>query len=239
MDGSVSKSDFARIYGCDPSYVTKLVKTGKAVTSTDGKRILVEPTLRLIEATRDLSKQGVRERWAAYRAGARLDQPDAAAAVTRVDGAAQEAASDPSAPLAAAIAASAAGAASPPPVQASAPPSEASAPNARRSDFQLAQADLTRAQAELKKLELRQLAGELVESVAVLKAIADFGIALRDAMLGRPDRLAMQLAAETDARRVHALLLADDERTVATFAASVDALRRRLPPGAAAAAEPA
>jgi len=237
MDGSVSKSDFARIYGCDASYVTKLVKTGKAVTTTDGKRILVEPTLRLIEATRHPSKEGVRERWAAYRAGARLDalppptpaglasgQTDAPAvpAAIAVDGASAARADAVAAPT--------------PAVQTSAPAPPPEAPLPRRSEFQVAQADLTRAQAELKKLELRQLAGELVEAPAVMKAITDFVLALRDTMLGRADRLAAQAAAETDVRRVHALLLADDERTLANVATAVGALQRRLPPGAAAAA---
>lgn len=69
MDGHVSKSDFAKIYRCQPSYVTKLIKEKKIVLSEDGKKVNVEASLRLIEATGDPSKQGVRDRWDAYRSG--------------------------------------------------------------------------------------------------------------------------------------------------------------------------
>lgn len=73
MDGYVSKSAFAKIYGCAQSYVTKLKDLNRLVLSEDGKQVNVEASLRLIEATGDPSKLGVRERWEAYRNGQRLE----------------------------------------------------------------------------------------------------------------------------------------------------------------------
>src|SRR3569623_1740648 len=73
MDGYVSKSAFAKIYGCAQSYVTKLKELNRLVLSEDGKRVNVEASLRLIEATGDPIKLGVRERWDAYRNGLSLD----------------------------------------------------------------------------------------------------------------------------------------------------------------------
>jgi hypothetical protein len=73
MDGYVSKSAFAKIYGCAQSYVTKLKSLNRLVLSEDGKLVNVEASLRLIESTGDPSKLGVRERWDAYRNGESLD----------------------------------------------------------------------------------------------------------------------------------------------------------------------
>jgi len=73
MDGYVSKAAFAKIYGCAQSYVTKLKDLNRLVLSQDGKLVNVEASLRLIEATGDPSKLGVRERWEAYRNGQSLD----------------------------------------------------------------------------------------------------------------------------------------------------------------------
>lgn len=69
MNGFVSKTAFATIYGCGLSYVTKLKDLQKLVLSDDGKLVNVEASLRLIESTGDPSKVGVRERWNAYRDG--------------------------------------------------------------------------------------------------------------------------------------------------------------------------
>lgn len=73
MNGYVSKSAFAKIYGCGLSYVTKLKSLNRLVLSEDGKMVNVEASLKLIESTGDPSKQGVRERWDAYRNGQSLD----------------------------------------------------------------------------------------------------------------------------------------------------------------------
>lgn len=69
MDGYISKSAFAQVYGCAPSYVSKLKALNRLVLSEDGKLVNVEASLKLIEATGDPGKTGVRERWEAYRNG--------------------------------------------------------------------------------------------------------------------------------------------------------------------------
>lgn len=78
MDGYISKSAFAKVYGCAQSYVTKLKDLNRLVLSEDGKLVNVEASLRLIEATGDPSKLGVRERWEAYRNGQSLESLPAA-----------------------------------------------------------------------------------------------------------------------------------------------------------------
>lgn len=82
MDGYVSKSAFATIYGCAQSYVTKLKDLNRLVLSEDGKLVNVEASLRLIESTGDPSKLGVRERWEAYRSGRAMPEPTPAAPAT-------------------------------------------------------------------------------------------------------------------------------------------------------------
>lgn len=69
MNGHVSKSTFAKIYGCAPSYVTKLIDEKKIVLSEDGKKVNVDASLTMLKITSDPSKQGVRDRWSAYRDG--------------------------------------------------------------------------------------------------------------------------------------------------------------------------
>ena len=69
MNGFVTKSVFAQIYGCGVSYVTKLKDQKRIVLSEDGKLVNVEASLRLIESTGDPSKTGVRDRWNDYRGG--------------------------------------------------------------------------------------------------------------------------------------------------------------------------
>lgn len=75
MNGFVTKSVFAQIYGCGVSYVTKLKDQKRIVLSENGKLVNVEASLRLIEATGDPSKVGVRDRWNAYRDGKQVDIP--------------------------------------------------------------------------------------------------------------------------------------------------------------------
>jgi len=61
------KSEFARLLGVAPSYVTKLAKAGRLVLCEDG-RVDVEASLARIEATRDPARQDVARRHAAARA---------------------------------------------------------------------------------------------------------------------------------------------------------------------------
>lgn len=58
---------FAEIFGCRPSYVTELRKSGRLVLTDDGRAVRVAESIARIEATRDPSRAGVAERHAAQR----------------------------------------------------------------------------------------------------------------------------------------------------------------------------
>lgn len=71
VDGAVQTlgfREFATHMGWRPGYVTELRKAGRLVLSEDGRRVLVQASVERINATRDPSKEGVRERHAAARA---------------------------------------------------------------------------------------------------------------------------------------------------------------------------
>lgn len=63
----VSLSEFARIARYKPSYVTALKAAGRLVLTDDGKRVLVQASLKRIETTRDPSKAAVAARHAEAR----------------------------------------------------------------------------------------------------------------------------------------------------------------------------
>ena len=75
MSNEVTRSEFARLRGIKPSYVTQLAREGRLVLTDDGKRVKVAESIARIEATRDPSKQGVADRHAAARAAR---EPEAA-----------------------------------------------------------------------------------------------------------------------------------------------------------------
>lgn len=56
------------------------------------------------------------------------------------------------------------------------------------------------------KLKYEQAAGSLVEAEAVKKAAFETGRTIRESLLGIPDRIAGELAGETDPHRVHVVL---------------------------------
>lgn len=62
MDPYLSKKAFADSQGWSPSYVTKLLKTGRLVLSPDGKKVDCAATLERIGKTIDPAKEGVRQR---------------------------------------------------------------------------------------------------------------------------------------------------------------------------------
>ena len=66
-----------------------------------------------------------------------------------------------------------------------------------------------RAEAELAELKLRELQGQLVRADEWAAALAKRAAAFRDGLQQVPFRLSSQLAAETDAARVHALIEAE------------------------------
>jgi hypothetical protein len=185
MDGYVSKSAFAKIYGCGLSYVTKLKDEGKLVLSEDGRQVNVEASLRLIESTRDISKLGVRERWAAYRNGQDLPAPPASVASSQS--------------------------------ASSVDPREDNSSAYHRARTEREQID-----AQLKRLELRKLLGEVSEVAPMIKAVHDSHAAARAALLQLPDRLAGQVAPETDPAKVHDLLRAECERVCNTMVREVE-----------------
>jgi hypothetical protein len=59
--------------------------------------------------------------------------------------------------------------------------------------------------AKLRRLEFETKQGRLIEAEVVRRRIAEHVRALRDGLLGLPDRLSSTLAAETDQRKVHVL----------------------------------
>lgn len=87
----------------------------------------------------------------------------------------------------------------------------------RSTAYHAAQTRVAEATADLRTMEARRLAGDLIEAAPTLRAIADLHQAARNAILEQADRLASQLAAETDPLRVHELLRADGERICQTM----------------------
>ena len=61
--------------------------------------------------------------------------------------------------------------------------------------------------AKMAQLSYEERAGTLVEAAKVRKEAFDFGRKIRDAMMNLPDRVAVELAAEQDANKIHARLM--------------------------------
>jgi len=89
---------------------------------------------------------------------------------------------------------------------------------ATQSSYQLARARREHFNAKIAELNYQMRAGRLVDADEVTRAAFKTARAVREAMLNIPDRLASQLAGETDARRVHDLLTAELERALEALA---------------------
>ena len=76
----------------------------------------------------------------------------------------------------------------------------------------------THYQAELAKLQTLKERGELVPAAEVKARWFEHGRAIRDNLLGIPDRVAPQLAAITDTRAAHQLLTAEITAALRTLA---------------------
>jgi hypothetical protein len=63
--------------------------------------------------------------------------------------------------------------------------------------------------ARMARLDYEEKSGKLIDVEKVKAQAFNTGRSIRDALLNIPDRVASELAAETDAARVHALLTAD------------------------------
>lgn len=79
---TATRSEFARLQGWKPSYVTELAATGRLVLSPDGKRVLVPESLERIAATRDPARLANTQRHAANRADAAAPVVDIAIPTT-------------------------------------------------------------------------------------------------------------------------------------------------------------
>lgn len=197
MDGYISKSAFAKVYGCAQSYVTKLKDLNRLVLSEDGKLVNVEASLRLIEATGDPSKLGVRERWEAYRNGQSLDA--IAPVQTAAPGSESENAARPA----------------------------RAEKEAGTSAYHQARTDKEQIEAQLKLIELRKLQGQVAEIAPIVRAVHDTHVAARSALLQMPDRLTQLVAPESDPAKVHEMLRRECERVCEVMAREIQRLREQ------------
>ena len=78
--------------------------------------------------------------------------------------------------------------------------------------------------AKLRKLEYEVRQGKVIEAEVVRKSMADAGRALRDGILGLPDRLATVLAAESDPKKIHVTLKTELSRELEALANAIDAI---------------
>lgn len=185
---TVTKTEFAAIYGCSKAYVSQLVAARRLVMDADGKRVDVEASLELLGATADPSKVGVRERWAELRAA---QQETAAAAPA------------PSLPA--------------PPAQPTllddaAPPAPAAPATTARSEYQDARTLREQAEAEMAQINVMKARGQVLEAEGTLRAIADAHISVRTELMALADRLTPLVAPETNARKVWDLINTECER---------------------------
>ena len=75
--------------------------------------------------------------------------------------------------------------------------------------------------AKLRRLEFETKQGRLIEAEAVRKTVADAVRAMRDGILGLPDRLATVLAAESDTKKVHVTLKTELSRELEALANAI------------------
>jgi len=78
--------------------------------------------------------------------------------------------------------------------------------------------------AKLRRLEFETRQGKLIEAEVVRRAIATAVRAMRDGILGLPDRLATVLAAESDPKRVHVTLKTELSRELEALADALSAV---------------
>jgi len=78
--------------------------------------------------------------------------------------------------------------------------------------------------AKLRKLELEARQRKVIDVDVVRAVISDAGRAVRDGILGIPDRLAATLAAESDQKRIHSLLRQELSRELEVLANAIDGI---------------
>jgi hypothetical protein len=110
-----------------------------------------------------------------------------------------------------------------PPVATATPfrPAADSLPQAGGASFGQARTIEMVFRAKLRRLEFETKQGRLIEAEAVRKTVADAVRAMRDGILGLPDRLATVLAAESDAKKVHVTLKTELSRELEALANAI------------------
>jgi phage terminase Nu1 subunit (DNA packaging protein) len=84
-----------------------------------------------------------------------------------------------------------------------------------RSEWQLRS---DRADALRKEMELRKQLGQLVEADDVKATALRMGLQIRETLLSIPDRIAARVAAETDPKKVHAIIMTEVRQTLEALA---------------------
>jgi len=221
MDGYVTKSQFAKIYGCSKPYVSQLVTARRLVLSADGKLVNVDASLKLLDVTADPSKAGVRERWQAHREGRAFE------------GVASDA--GPAAATASTAAALPSAAADAPPTgeqlriddqAAAAKPTAPTATEPPPNLYRDARTLREQAEAQMAQIELAKAQGRVLEADSTIKAIVDAHVAARMEIMMMRDRLTQLVAPITDPRKVYDLITAECERACQGIQRRVNALSR-------------
>lgn len=203
MDGYVSKSQFAVIYGCSRAYVSQLVAAKRLVLSDDGKLVHVDSSLKLLNVTADPSKVGVKERWAAVREGRDPATVEIQPPLVVPAGSSQAAGADKPA---------AAGA------TAAAPTSSA---------YHDARTQREQAEAQMAQIELMERMRQIAEIEPIVRAMLDTHTAARTEVLGLADRLTQLVVSETDARKVYDTINRECERICDRMSKRIDTLRQQ------------
>jgi hypothetical protein len=103
-------------------------------------------------------------------------------------------------------------------VSARAPEESLGGQDPKRTTYAEARTIRTVFQAKLARLEFETKQGKLIEAEGVRMRISEHVRALRDGLLGLPDRLSSTLAVETDQRKVHVLLKTEISRDLEALA---------------------
>jgi len=196
---TLTQAAFARHLNVRPSYVKKLKDTGRLVMVSD-TLIDVEASEARIRETADPGKVAVAERHAAKRAGQAAATMETKAG-PRVDGhKTAKTAADPGEPEA---------------------PEVPGTP-----DYQKARARKESANADLAEMEARTRAGQLMETAAVMAAVADAGATMRTHLATLSAILAPQLATMADENQIRLLLEDHIEQALGELVERLDAAGR-------------
>jgi hypothetical protein len=196
MDGFVTKSQFAKIYGCSKPYVSQMVAAKRLVLSDDGKLVNVDASLKLLDVTSDPSKVGVRERWKAHREGREFE------------GVASDAVIAAPAPATSTL----------PTEQLEidvSPDPKAQPAEPVRNDYRDARTLREQAQAQIAQLELAKAIGRVLDAESSLRAVVDAHTVARTEIMMLRDRLTQLVAPVTDPRKVYDIISTECERVCA------------------------